>query len=260
MDVQPAILQVRGLRKSFGTLEVLKGIDLEVSKGEVVCVIGASGSGKSTLLRCINLLEGSDGGEIRFRGEAIQRLVGERGRAAERARNALRADIGMVFQQFNLWPHKSVLHNVTEAPIVVRGTPRKKAELEATELLRKVGLAEKAHERPSRLSGGQQQRVAIARALAMNPKLMLFDEATSALDPELIEEVLNVMRLLAEEGMTMLCVTHEMQFAYDVADQIVFIDEGVIVEKGPPQEILNAPTQERTRRFLRRTLRGSRLA
>jgi polar amino acid transport system ATP-binding protein len=260
MNGLPPTLEVRGLRKSFGTLEVLKGIDLKIVKGEVVCVIGASGSGKSTLLRCLNLLESSDAGEILFQGKAIHQLVGQRGRAAERARTAVRADIGMVFQQFNLWPHKNVLHNITEAPIIVRGVSRAQAELDATELLRKVGLSDKAHQRPSRLSGGQQQRVAIARALAMNPKVMLFDEATSALDPELIEEVLNVMRLLAEEGMTMVCVTHEMHFANDVADRIVFIDEGVIVETGAPDKIFNAPTQERTRRFLRRTLRGARVS
>ena len=257
MSDLPATLEVRGLRKSFGSLEVLKGIDLKIAKGEVVCVIGASGSGKSTLLRCLNLLESRDGGEILFQGNAIHQLVGLRGRAAERARTAVRAEIGMVFQHFNLWPHKSVLHNITEAPIVVRGTSRQQAELAAIELLRKVGLEDKANQRPSRLSGGQQQRVAIARALAMNPKVMLFDEATSALDPELIGEVLNVMRLLAEEGMTMVCVTHEMHFASDVADRVVFIDEGLIVETGPPAQIFNAPKHERTRRFLRRTLRGS---
>jgi polar amino acid transport system ATP-binding protein len=253
---QAPILEVRRLTKSFGPLEVLRGIDFEVAKGEVICVIGASGSGKSTLLRCLNLLEESNGGEIIFAGKPIHGLMSPRGWAAERARSAVRSEIGMVFQQFNLWPHKSVINNIVEAPILVRGTPRPEAEEKALELLRKVGLLEKANERPSRLSGGQQQRVAIARSLAMNPQVMLFDEATSALDPELIDEVLGVMRLLAEEGMTMICVTHEMHFARDVADRVLFIDAGVVVEDGPPRQLFNAPTHERTRRFLRRTMRG----
>jgi ABC-type polar amino acid transport system ATPase subunit len=250
------ILEVRGLKKSFGPLDVLRGIDFEVTKGEVICVIGASGSGKSTLLRCLNLLEESNGGEIIFAGKPIEGLVSPRGWAAERARSAVRSEIGMVFQQFNLWPHKSVINNIVEAPILVRGTARPEAEAKALELLRKVGLLDKANERPSRLSGGQQQRVAIARALAMNPQIMLFDEATSALDPELIDEVLGVMRLLAEEGMTMICVTHEMHFARDVADRVLFIDTGVVVESGPPRQLFSAPAHERTRRFLRRTMRG----
>jgi len=256
MDTRP-ILQVRGLKKSFGALEVLKSIDMDVSKGEVVCVIGASGSGKSTLLRCLNLLEASNGGEIIFDGKPIQDLVSRSGRAGEKARNAVRSEIGMVFQQFNLWPHKSVLNNITEAPILVRGMSREAAEEKARALLTKVGLIEKINERPSRLSGGQQQRVAIARALAMNPQVMLFDEATSALDPELIDEVLGVMRLLAEEGMTMICVTHEMHFARDVADRVMFMDAGVVVESAPPTELFNSPQHERTRRFLRRTMRGA---
>ena len=250
------LLQVRGLRKSFGANEVLRGIDLDVEKGAVVCIIGASGSGKSTLLRCLNLLEASTGGEILFRNKPIQQLVSQRGRSAERSRTAVRSAIGMVFQQFNLWPHLSVLENLCEAPIIVRKVPRADAERKGLDLLRKVGLVEKAHERPSRLSGGQQQRVAIARALAMEPDVMLFDEATSALDPELVGEVLTVMKLLAEEGMTMVCVTHEMHFAYDVAKRVVFIDEGVIVESGTPAEVLAAPKRERTQRFLRRTLRA----
>ena len=250
------LLQVRGLRKSFGANEVLRGIDLDVEKGAVVCIIGASGSGKSTLLRCLNLLEASTGGEILFRNKPIQHLVSQRGRSAERSRTAVRSAIGMVFQQFNLWPHLSVLENLCEAPIIVRKVPRADAERKGLELLRKVGLVEKAHERPSRLSGGQQQRVAIARALAMEPDVMLFDEATSALDPELVGEVLTVMKLLADEGMTMVCVTHEMHFAYDVAKRVVFIDEGVIVESGTPAEVLVAPKRERTQRFLRRTLRA----
>ena len=250
------LLQVRGLRKSFGANEVLRGIDLDVEKGAVVCIIGASGSGKSTLLRCLNLLEASTGGEILFRNKPIQQLVAQRGRSAERSRTAVRSAIGMVFQQFNLWPHLSVLGNLCEAPVIVRKVPRAEAERKGLELLRKVGLVEKAHERPSRLSGGQQQRVAIARALAMEPDVMLFDEATSALDPELVGEVLTVMKLLAEEGMTMVCVTHEMHFAYDVAKRVVFIDEGVIVESGTPAEVLAAPKRERTQRFLRRTLRA----
>jgi ABC-type polar amino acid transport system ATPase subunit len=245
------ILSVRGLRKSFGRLEVLRGVDLQIEQGEVVCLIGASGSGKSTLVRCLNLLEPSDRGEILFEGRPIQLLSSMRGRAGERARSAVRADIGMVFQSFNLWPQKTVIGNIIEAPVLVRGTAREVAEQEAIRLLTKVGLAEKARARPSSLSGGQQQRVAIARALAMSPKLMLFDEPTSSLDPELTEEVLSTMRLLAQDGMTMICVTHEMYFARNVADRMVVMDEGRIVESGPPEHIFGAPTHERTRRFLR---------
>ena len=245
------ILSVRGLTKRFGETEVLKGIDLEVQTGEVVCIIGPSGSGKSTLLRCLNLLETAEGGEIHFHGERIDQLGHDQGRAAERMQNRVRARIGMVFQQFNLWPWHSVITNVIEAPMLVRGLSRDAAEAEARELLEKVGLSHKASERPSNLSGGQQQRVAIARALAMHPDVMLFDEATSALDPALKEEVLTVMRDLAAEGMTMICVTHEMNFAASVADRVAFVDHGIIVEIGTPAALFREPRDERTRQFMR---------
>jgi len=251
------ILAVRGLRKAFGSHVVLDGVDLTVARGAVVCLIGASGSGKSTLLRCLNLLEANDGGTILFEGRDIAPLGGLTGGgpALERARDAVRAEIGMVFQSFNLWPHLSALDNVALAPQLVRREPKAAARQAALALLAKVGLAEKAEARPSRLSGGQQQRVAIARALAMQPKVMLFDEPTSALDPELVGEVLDVMRVLAGEGMTMVVVTHEMAFAREVADHVVFIDGGQVVESGPPDRLFTAPAQDRTRRFLARTLR-----
>jgi len=248
------ILSVRGLCKSFGDSEILKGIDLDVHKGEVICIIGPSGSGKSTLLRCLNLLETADAGEIRFEDERVDQLGHEHGRAAEARKNAVRARIGMVFQQFNLWPCHSVIQNVMEAPLLVRRLSREAAREEAGALLAKVGLAGKADQRPSQLSGGQQQRVAIARALAMNPMVMLFDEATSALDPALVEEVLRVMRELAAEGMTMICVTHEMHFASSAADRVIFIDHGVVVESAPPSEIFRAPREEQTKQFLRSVL------
>ena len=248
------ILSVRDLHKCFDETEVLKGVTLDVHKGEVVCIIGPSGSGKSTFLRCLNLLETADEGEIWFRGERVEHLGWETHRSAEVAKNALRARMGMVFQQFNLWSCHSVLQNVIEAPMLVRGLSRREAEEQAHALLAKVGLGGKADHRPSQLSGGQQQRVAIARALAMNPELMLFDEATSALDPELVEEVLNVMRALAADGMTMICVTHEMDFASSVADRVVFIEGGAVVEQGPPSSIFRHPEREETKRFLRRVL------
>ncbi len=238
----PEALRIEGLYKSFGRLEVLKGIDMVVAQHEVVCLIGASGSGKSTLLRCINLLEPVDEGRITVAGQEITR----RGADADR----IRRGIGIVFQAFNLFPHMSVLRNVTLAPTKVLGRSRRAAEAEATDLLERFGLSEKRDEYPDRLSGGQQQRVAIARALAMDPQLMLFDEVTSALDPELIKEVLDAMRELAREGMTMLVVTHEMGFAREVADRVVFMDEGVIVEQGTPERVLEQPKEERTRRFL----------
>ena len=245
---------VRGeqIVKRFGNLIVLNGVDLSVKRGQVVVIIGPSGSGKTTLLRCINHLEKIDDGRIYIEGEHLGyrevngRLVEDRGTNIAR----IRAQIGFVFQRFNLFPHMSALENVIEAPIHVLHEPRAQVVERAQTLLDKVGLAEKAHVYPHRLSGGQQQRVAIARALAMNPKLMLFDEATSALDPELVGEVLKVMRQLAEEGMTMVVVTHEMGFAREVADHVIFMDKGVIVEQGPPKEIFDAAENERTRNFL----------
>ena len=242
--------------KRFGRLEVLRGVSMEVARGEVVVIIGASGSGKTTFLRCINHLERVDGGRIYVDGELVGyrekngRLVEDREREVARKRAA----IGMVFQRFNLFPHLSALGNVIEAPIRVKKVPRKQAEESARELLGNVGLAEKLSAYPSQLSGGQQQRVAIARALAMQPKLMLFDEVTSALDPELVGEVLDVMKSLAREGMTMIVVSHEMGFAREVADRIVFMDEGVIVEEGPPEELFLRPSQPRTQAFLSKIL------
>ena len=233
-----------GLVKRYGELTVLDGVDLSVAQGEVVCVIGPSGSGKSTLLRCLNLLERPDAGRVLIDGEEIT--------APGAPVDALRARVGMVFQQFNLFPHRTVRDNVMLAPVKVRRVPRAEARRAAEELLARVGLAEKAGEHPSRLSGGQQQRVAIARALAMSPEVMLFDEATSALDPELVGEVLAVMRELAEAGMTMVVVTHEMAFAREAADRVVFMDGGVVVEQGPPAQVLEAPEHERTQRFLAR--------
>jgi len=237
---------LEGVRKSFGDLVVLDGIDLSVRPGDVLVVIGPSGSGKSTLLRCINLLEPLDSGRIFLEGEEITR----KGVNV----SAVRQRIGIVFQQFNLFPHLRVIDNLTLAARRIRRRPRAQAEQQARELLARVGLAEKARQYPHQLSGGQQQRVAIARALMMEPHVMLFDEVTSALDPELVGEVLIVMRDLARDGMTMLVVTHEMQFARDVGDQLVFMDEGRIVEQGRPVDVLDNPKQERTRRFLRRTL------
>ena len=245
---------VRGeqIVKRFGNLTVLNGVDLSVKRKQVVVIIGPSGSGKTTLLRCINHLEKIDDGRIYIEGELIGyrevngRLVEDRGANIAR----IRSQIGFVFQRFNLFPHMTALENVIEAPIHVLHEPRAQVVERAQTLLAKVGLAEKAHVYPHRLSGGQQQRVAIARALAMNPKLMLFDEATSALDPELVGEVLKVMRQLAEEGMTMVVVTHEMGFAREVADHVIFMDKAVIVEQGPPQQIFDAPENERTRNFL----------
>jgi ABC-type polar amino acid transport system ATPase subunit len=240
------VVRLEGVRKSFGDNVVLDGIDLGVEPGEVLVVIGPSGSGKSTLLRCVNLLEGIDAGRIFFEGVDITR----RGVKAD----AIRQRIGIVFQQFNLFPHLKAMDNLTLAARRVGKVPRKEAEARAHELLARVGLAEKAQSYPHQLSGGQQQRVAIARALMMRPHVMLFDEVTSALDPELVGEVLVVMRDLAREGMTMIVVTHEMHFARDVGDVLVFMDEGRIVEQGKPAEVLDRPKAERTRRFLRRSL------
>jgi len=244
------------VHKRFGRLEVLRGVTMDVDRGEVVVVIGPSGSGKTTFLRCINHLERVDAGKIYVDGE----LVGYReknGRLVEDGEAEVarkRAAIGMVFQRFNLFPHLSALGNVIEAPLRVKKLPRRQADELGRGLLEKVGLGEKLNAYPSQLSGGQQQRVAIARALAMQPKLMLFDEATSALDPELVGEVLEVMKSLAREGMTMIVVSHEMGFAREVADRIVFMDEGVIVEEGPPEELFLRPLQPRTRAFLSKIL------
>ncbi len=246
------MVKAQNVRKHFGSLQVLRGINLEVAPSEVVCLIGPSGSGKSTFLRCVNHLEKIDGGRLYVDGE----LVGYRQedgkvyelRESEVARK--RSEIGMVFQRFNLFPHKTALGNVTEAPVRVKGENKKEARAHARELLERVGLSDKIDEYPSRLSGGQQQRVAIARALAMRPKLMLFDEVTSALDPELVKEVLDVMRDLAKEGMTMIVVTHEMGFARDVGDRVVFMDGGVIVEEGPAKQVIDKPQHERTKRFV----------
>jgi polar amino acid transport system ATP-binding protein len=247
-----AMVKAEGVSKRFGRLEVLKHISLEVAPREVVCMLGPSGSGKSTFLRCVNHLEEINGGRLWVDGE----LVGYRQkgnklyelRESEVAKK--RAEIGMVFQRFNLFPHKTAIENVIEAPTKVKGTPKKIAIARGRDILTRVGLADKIDEYPARLSGGQQQRVAIARALAMDPKLMLFDEVTSALDPELVKDVLDVMRGLALEGMTMIVVTHEMGFAREVGDRVVFMDGGVIVEEGPAKQVIDSPREERTKRFL----------
>ncbi|MGV1049755.1 MAG: amino acid ABC transporter ATP-binding protein [Solirubrobacterales bacterium] len=244
------MLQLKGVRKRFGDLEVLKGVDLDVAKGEVVCILGPSGSGKSTLLRCVNLLEPPEAGEIFLEGQDICKGPGSGTGEQSWNLDFVRQRVGMVFQQFNLFPHKSVLENVALAPRQVLGQSRQESEAKATALLERVGLADKLSQYPERLSGGQQQRVAIARALAMEPRVMLFDEVTSALDPELVKEVLDTMRELASEGMTMLVVTHEMGFAKEVGDQVVFMDGGVIVEQGRPADVLDNPQQERTKKFL----------
>ena len=254
-DGQEPMVEIRGLHKSYGTLKVLSGVDLTVAAGEVVVIIGPSGSGKSTLLSCINFLEPFEAGTIKVGGEWIGYVPeagGGRTRQPERHINLMRTHIGMVFQHFNLFPHMTALENVIEAPVQVRKTPRDQAIARAEQLLAKVGLSAKAKAYPGELSGGQQQRVAIARALAMDPTVMLFDEVTSALDPELVGEVLAVLRDLARDGMTMIVVTHEMGFAQDVADRVVFMDAGNIVEQGTPRDIFGNPRHERTRSFLRR--------
>ena len=241
-----SMLTLEEVRKSFGELHVLRGIDLDLSKGEVVCVLGPSGSGKSTLLRCINMLEPPDAGRILLEGMEITAGKGRNPYGVDYVRRR----VGMVFQQFNLFPHKSAIENVSIAQRRVLGRGEGEARTKAAALLKRVGLADKLDEYPDRLSGGQQQRVAIARALAMDPHVMLFDEVTSALDPELIKEVLDVMRELADEGMTMIVVTHEMGFARDVGDRVVVMDEGVIVEEGPAKQVIDEPKEERTKRFL----------
>jgi polar amino acid transport system ATP-binding protein len=243
-------LRIEGLHKSFGKHEVLRGIDVEVGEHEVVCLIGASGSGKSTLLRCINLLEPIEAGRIWLAGEEITRA---------RDVNAVRRRIGIVFQSYNLFPHMTVLRNVTLAPRDALGLSKHEAEARADELLERFGLADKRDAYPDRLSGGQQQRVAIVRALAMQPELMLFDEVTSALDPELVAEVLEVIRELAEGGMTMVLATHEMSFARDIANRVCFLDGGRILEQGLPEQIFTAPQEERTQQFLQRVIEARRL-
>ena len=240
------MIEMKDVHKRYGALEVIKGIDATVAKGEVVCIVGPSGSGKSTILRCINGLERYNSGSITVDGVKVD--------ADAKSITAIRTQVSMVFQRFNLFPHRTALENVVEGPIFVKGEPRAQALERGRALLESVGLADKADVHPPQLSGGQQQRVAIARALAMQPKAILFDEPTSALDPELVGDVLNVMRKLAEDGMTMVVVTHEMHFAKEVADRVVFIDGGVIVEQGPSQEILNHPQHPRTQDFLRRVL------
>ncbi|ASK62903.1 peptide ABC transporter ATP-binding protein [Virgibacillus phasianinus] len=240
------IIDVKNLKKSFGKLEVLKDISVSIEEKEVVCVIGASGSGKSTFLRCLNRLEKITGGHVIVDGQDITDKSANI--------NTIRQEVGMVFQQFNLFPHKTVMENIILAPMKTRGTPKQEATRKAEELLEKVGLSDKAGSYPGSLSGGQKQRVAIARALAMNPKIMLFDEPTSALDPEMVGDVLEVMKQLANEGMTMVVVTHEMGFAREVGDRVLYIDEGLIVEQNIPEELFNNPRHERTQAFLSKVL------
>jgi polar amino acid transport system ATP-binding protein len=250
MNAKEAALRLEGVRKSFGSVEVLRGVDLDVGEHEVVCLIGASGSGKSTLLRCVNLLERIDAGRIYLHGEEITHGVDA---------NKVRRRVGIVFQAFNLFPHMTVLRNVTLAPTRVLGKSRAEAQAEAIALLERFGLADKRDEYPDRLSGGQQQRVAIVRALAMRPDLMLLDEVTSALDPELVAEVLSVIQELAEGGMTMLIATHEMSFARDTANRVCFLDAGRILEQGPPEDIFTRPRELRTQQFLERIIAAGRL-
>ncbi|WP_342505694.1 amino acid ABC transporter ATP-binding protein [Sporosarcina sp. FSL K6-2383] len=240
------MIKVQGLVKSFGKLEVLKGIDYEVKEKEIICVIGPSGSGKSTFLRCINLLEEITAGEVFIDGVKVN--------DPKTDINAIRKEVGMVFQQFNLFPHMRVIDNITIAPKKIRKMTAADAETLAHQLLKKVGLADKANVYPEQLSGGQMQRVAIARALAMQPKIMLFDEPTSALDPEMVNEVLDVMKQLAQEGMTMVVVTHEMGFAKEMGDRVLFMDGGYLVEEGTPEQVFNAPKNERTKAFLSKVL------
>ena len=240
------MIELQAVHKSFGHNHVLRGIDAQVARGEVVCIIGPSGSGKSTILRCINGLESYDGGDVRVDGIRVDR----EGAGIK----AIRTRVSMVFQRFNLFPHRTAIENVIEGPVFVKGEPRAEALERGHALLARVGLADKAEAHPAQLSGGQMQRVAIARALAMQPEAILFDEPTSSLDPELVGEVLGVMRSLAEEGMTMAVVTHEMSFAREVADRVLFIDGGVVAEEGPAQQLLTQPRNERTQDFLRRVL------
>jgi ABC-type polar amino acid transport system ATPase subunit len=257
MSSDHPVIRVRGLQKRFGALHVLRGIDLTVERGKVLVIIGPSGSGKSTLLRCMNFLEEYDAGEVWFENLLVGYQKNDAGRLVrDREANIarVRAQMGMVFQSFNLFPHKTVLENVIEGPMIVQRRKLEEARTIGLELLDKVGLADKASVYPSRISGGQQQRAAIARALAMQPKAMLFDEPTSALDPELVGEVLDVIKRLAAEGMTMVVVTHEMSFAREVANRVFMMDEGTVVEEGPPGQIFGAPRQTRTAEFLRRVV------
>ena len=246
MNVSDAVIRVRGLKKDFDNLSVLKGIDVDIHKGDVVCVIGASGSGKSTFLRCLNLLENPTGGSIEFNGVNLT--------GAKVDLDLHRQKMGMVFQQFNLFPHLTVLDNLTLAPVLLKKSAKAEAEAKAMELLERVGLADRADAYPNQLSGGQKQRVAIVRALCMDPEVMLFDEPTSALDPEMVGEVLDVMKNLAKKGMTMIVVTHEMGFAKEVSNRVVFMDEGVIAEDGTPEEVFGSPKCERLQTFLAKVL------
>ena len=252
----PTAIRAEGVRKAFGPLEVLRGTDLDVAPHEVVCLIGASGSGKSTLLRCLNLLEPIDAGRVFLAGREV---AGPGARLSRAEVNAVRRRVGIVFQAFNLFPHMSVLRNITLAPTEVLGLPRAEAIQRADELLRRFGLQDKRDDYPDRLSGGQQQRVAIVRALAMQPEVLLLDEITSALDPELVGEVLEVIRELAAGGMTMVIATHEMGFAREIARRVCFLDDGVILESGPPEQIFGSPSQPRTRQFLERIIAAGRL-
>lgn len=256
MSTTTPMVEARAVRKAFGDNEVLQGIDLTVNAGEVISLLGPSGSGKSTFLRCINHLERIDGGEISVNGHLVgyRRHNGKKYELRPKEVAAARRDVGMVFQRFNLFPHLTAVENVMEAPVFVKGLKRAEARRRATELLQRVGMADKSAAYPAQLSGGQQQRVAIARALAMEPRLMLFDEPTSALDPELVGEVLDVMKRLAAEGMTMIVVTHEIGFAREVCDRVVFMDGGVIVEQGAPRDVFTNPQHARTRAFLSKVL------
>ncbi len=253
------IVRVQNLHKWFGLLHVLRGISLEVYPQEVVVIIGRSGSGKSTFLRCLNLLEEPTSGRVEIDGVVVEAADGELLPESRARMRELRLKTGMVFQDFNVFPHKTALENIIEAPMVVKGVPKEQAVEKARELLRKVGLLDKQDVHPIRLSGGQKQRIAIARALAMEPKVMLFDEPTSALDPELIGEVLAVMKDLAMEGTTMIIVTHEMGFAHEVADRVIYMEGGVLVEEGPPDQIFTCPQDPRTRQFLARIIESGRL-
>jgi polar amino acid transport system ATP-binding protein len=250
------LVKIEGLRKSFGDLQILNGIDLEVQRGEVVSIIGPSGSGKTTILRCLNLLERPSGGRIEVDGHVLcsEDASGKMKFSSRREVRKVREELGMVFQRFNLFPHMTALENVTEAPMAVKGVKRKEAEAAARKLLDSVGLSHRADHYPLQMSGGQQQRVAIARALAMDPAVMLFDEVTSSVDPELAGEILLVMKHLAQQGMTMIVVTHEMGFAADVSDRVLFIDHGVVVEEGAARSVLNDPQHKRTKAFLRAVL------
>ncbi|MDE0590150.1 amino acid ABC transporter ATP-binding protein [Halocynthiibacter sp. C4] len=255
-STQPPVIEIKNLHKSYGDLEVLKGVDISAKRGDVVSLIGSSGSGKSTLLRCANLLEDSQSGEILFEGEPIQwKGTGLNRRPADRAQvTRIRTNLSMVFQQFNLWAHMTILQNVMEAPVTVLGEDKAEVETRARALLAKVGIGDKCDVYPAQMSGGQQQRAAIARALAMQPKALLFDEPTSALDPELEQEVVKVIKDLAEEGRTMIIVTHDMRLANDVSDHVVFLHKGLIEEEGPPEAVFNTPKSERLQQFLSATV------